>query len=30
MTFILALFILVIFPLWIICDTVKTAVDKKR
>ena len=30
MTFILALFILVIFPLWIIGDTVKTALDKKR
>ena len=30
MTFLIALLLLVIFPLWIICDTVKMAVDKKR
>jgi len=30
MLFILALFLLVIFPLWIIGDTAKTALDKKR
>ena len=28
--FLLALFILVIFPLWIIGDTAKTALEEKR
>jgi len=30
MLFLLALFILVIFPLWIIGDTAKTALEEKR
>ena len=30
MLFILALFTLVIFPLWIVGDTVKTVIEKKR